>query len=569
MSTWKRRAFGYLRRIGEPPLALLSRTDTWKRRAFGYLLFLLVSLLAVAVGYQYGMRVYEDEPQRLLNSFQFAIEMFTTTGFGGDAPWDSPEMQAYVAVTDLLGMAILVGALPVFVGPILENALTTAAPTRVDSNLTDHIIVCSYTTRADRLVEKLEDNDVPYVLVESNPERAADLYESGHRVVNTDPQSTDGLEAAGLDSAQALFADVSDQVDASIVLAARELSDDLPVVSVVEEPDRARYHRLAGADHVLSPRQLLGESLVQKVTAALRSQVGEAVALDDRLELVEVSIRHGSQLAGQTLADSRIRERSGVNVVGAWFRGEFDAAPSPDAELRPGTVLLVSGQPDQLERLVELTQSSVRAFTSGETLIVGNGTVGKTVASEFDELGVSHTTIDKVDMDGVDVVGDATETEALTAAGIEAAQTVVLALPDDTTTEFITLVVRDLAPDTEIIARIQEDDNISKTYRAGADYVLSLSAVTGRMSASYLLEDRDTIPMQQQVKVARRTAPSLTGQAIANANIREQTGCTVLAIRREDETILDIGPETRITDGDELVVVGADEDIRAFEQRFT
>jgi Trk K+ transport system NAD-binding subunit len=305
------------------------------------------------------------------------------------------------------------------------------------------------------------------------------------------------------------------------------------------------------------------------VTTALRSQVGEAVELDDRLELVEVSIRHGSRLAGQTLADSRIRERAGVNVVGAWFRGEFDAAPPPDSKLQPGTVLLVSGQPDQLERLVELTQSSVRTFSSGETLIVGNGTVGKTVAREFDDLGVPHTIIDQVDMDGVDVVGDATETETLTAAGIEAAQTVVLALPDDTTTEFVTLVVRDLAPDTEIIARVQEDDNISKTYRAGADYVLSLSAVTGRMSASYLLEDRDSMSMQQQVEVARQTVPSLTGQTIADANIREQAGCTVLAIRREDETVLDIGPETRIADGDELVVVGANEDIREFERLFT
>jgi hypothetical protein len=44
-------------------------------------------------------------------------------------------------------MALLVGALPVFFGPVLENALSTAAPTRVDSDLTDHVIVCSCTIR--------------------------------------------------------------------------------------------------------------------------------------------------------------------------------------------------------------------------------------------------------------------------------------------------------------------------------------------------------------------------------------------------------------------------------------
>jgi Trk K+ transport system NAD-binding subunit len=542
--------------------------DSWKRRAFAYLLFLLTAIVGTALAYNVGMSAYEDEPQTILDSLQFAVEMFTTTGFGGDAPWDSPQMQAFVTVADLLGMAILVGALPVFVGPILENALSTKAPTGVDEPLDNHVVVCSYTSRADTLIKKLSANNVPFVIVESSPGRAADLYGEGYRVISADPQSTAGLDAARLGSARALFADVSDQVDASIVLAARELSDDLPVVSVVEEPDRARYHRLAGADHVLSPRQLLGESLAQKVTTALRSQVGEAIEIDGELELVEVSIRHGSNLAGRSLASSGVRQQAGVNVVGAWFRGEFDASPSPQLTLEPGTVLLASGRPDQLDRLVELTQSSVRAFRSGETLIIGNGTVGKTVAGEFRDLDVSYTVIDKTEMDGVDVVGDATQTETLAAAGVEDAQTVVLALPDDTTTEFVTLVIRDMAPDTEILARVQEDANISKTYRAGADYVLSLSTVTGRMSASYLLEDRDTMSMKQQVETIRTTAPALAGQTIGEADIRERTGCTVLAIGRDEETVTDIGPGTELRTGDELVVVGTDSDIRRFEERF-
>ena len=59
----------------------------WKRRAIGYLGFVATALVATALGYQWGMRVYEGRPQTFLNSLQFAVEMFTTTGFGGDAPW--------------------------------------------------------------------------------------------------------------------------------------------------------------------------------------------------------------------------------------------------------------------------------------------------------------------------------------------------------------------------------------------------------------------------------------------------------------------------------------------------
>ncbi|MFT4946700.1 MAG: Trk K+ transport system NAD-binding subunit [Natronomonas sp.] len=542
--------------------------DRWKRRALGYLGFVGLALTLTALGYQYGMQTYEGEAQTLLDSFQFAVEMFTTTGFGGDAPWDSAEMQLFITVTDLLGMAILVGALPVFVGPLLEEALSTAAPTELETKLSDHVVICSYTSRAQELIDDLDSQDVPYVIVEPDRERSNELHENGHRVIRADPESTSGLEAAHLTDARALYADVSDQVDASIVLAAKEIAEDVPVVSVVEEPELAKYHELAGADHVLSPRQLLGRSLARKVTTALRSEVDEAVEINGNLELVEVSIRHGSDLAGTTLVDSTIRERSGVNVIGAWMRGEFIPAPAPETTLPPGTVLLVSGRPEQLTELVEMTQSSVRRFQTGQTVVIGHGAVGRTVANALEESDIGHTVVDIEDHPAVDVIGDATETETLERAGVADAETVVLALPSDTMTEFATLVIRDLAPEVEIITRVDDNANISKTYRAGADYVLSLATVTGRLSTSFLLEDRDRLSIDQQVEIRRVKNPGIAGRTIADTNIRERTGCTVIAIERGEQTQTEIGPDTKIRDGDELVVVGTDDSLREFERLF-
>jgi Trk K+ transport system NAD-binding subunit len=540
----------------------------WKRRAIGYLGFVATALVATALGYQWGMGVYEGRPQTFLNSLQFAVEMFTTTGFGGDAPWESPQMHAFITVADLLGMAILVGALPVFVGPLVENTLSPSAPGELERSLDDHVVICSDTTRAEELIKELDANAVPYVIVEHDDERADELYDDGHRVINADPESTAGLEAAGLPSARALFADVSDQVDASIVLAAKEIAESVPVVSVIEDPDAEAYHRLAGADHVLSPRALLGESLAAKVTTATRANIDEAVSIGDQLQLAEISIRHGSDLAGLTLADSHIRERSGVSVVGAWVHGEFYPAPSPDMELTEGSVLLVSGHEEQLERLVEMTQSPIREFRAGKTIVVGYGQVGQAVAAALDSADVPYTVVDQADLEDTDVVGDATDPETLEAAGIRAAETVILALPDDTTTEFATLVVRDLAPDTQILARVEQKTNIKKTYRAGGDYVLSLAMVTGRMSGSRLLEGRDVMSLNQQVEVVRQRVPALVGETIGEANIRSKTGCTVVTIERDGEAITDIGPETTIESGDDLVIVGTDEGIRSLEEVF-
>ena len=542
--------------------------SAWQRRVVGYFSLLFVALVGTALGYQWGMATFENRPRTFLDSFQFAVEMFTTTGFGGDAPWESEQMRAFIAVTDLLGMALLVGALPVVARPVLETILTETAPTSLDDEVTDHVIVCSYTTRAEVLIEELDAREVPHVVVESDRERANELYGDGHRVIRADPESSEGLNAARLPAARSLVVDVSDQVDASIVLAAKELAEDVPVVSVVEDPDLERYHRLAGADHVLSPRPLLGRGLAAKVTTALRTEIDEAIDIDDRLKIAEVSVRHGGDLAGATLAESGIRERAGVNVVGAWFQGEFDPSPSPDAALTRGTVLLVSGRPDQLERLVEMTQSSVRRFTAGRTVIVGYGQVGRTIAGELEDADIPYTVVDTEDKPGVDVVGDATNPETLASARVEDADTVALALPDDTTTEFATLVIRDTAPDTEIVARIEEDANVSKTYRAGADYVLSLATVTGRMSAARLLEGRDVLSVEQQVEVVRVEAPGLVGRTLGDADVRETTDYAVMASERDADVITDMGPRTTVEPGNELIAVGTDDGIRAFERAF-
>ena len=543
--------------------------DKWQRRTVYYSLLLVGSMLLFALLYQNGMRIYEGEPKTFLHALQIVVETFTTTGFGSDSPWVSPEMNVVMIVMDLFGTLLIFMAFPVIAFPLLEDILSTTVPTSVADDTEDHVIICSYTSRAEALIDELDSWGVDHVIVESDRERATELYENDYRVVHADPTSIAGLEGAALGSARALVADVSDQVDASIVLTAREIVEDVPIVSVIEEPDRQSYHRLAGADHVLSPRPLLGQSLTSKVTTSVTADLGEAIEIGDDFGVAELPIRRGSRLVGTTLAESGIREQSGVNVIGVWFRGEFETPPSPNATLTDGTVLLVTGREEQLEELKQLTLSEVRRFSPGETIVIGHGEVGSRITAALDEAGLAYTVVDRTEMDGVDVVGDATEPETLQAAGIENARSVILAIPDDTTTEFATLVVRDISPETEIIARVQEIESVQKMYRAGADYVLSLATVSGRMIASTILEDEDVLSLDQQVEVVRTVAPKLVGQTIGDADVRSKTGCTVVGVERNGTVITDVGPEFGVETGDELIVAGTDDGVRQFTEQMS
>ena len=543
--------------------------DKWQRRTVYYVVFLIGSMLVFSVLYQNGMRIYEGDPKTFLHSLQVVVETFTTTGFGSDAPWISPQMNVLVIVMDLFGTLLIFMAFPVIAFPLLEDILSTTVPKTVDGDLEDHVVICTYTPRADVLIDELDSWGVDYVIVEPDHERATALYEDGYRVIQADPDSTSGLEGANLAAARALVADVSDQVDASIVLTAQEIAEDILTLSVVEKPDRAPYHRLAGADKVLSPRPLLGQSLASKVTTSVTSELEEVVEIDDDFEIAEFPIHRGSQLVGTTLAESGIREQAGVNVIGAWFRGEFETPPDPNATLTNGTVLLATGREGQLEQLKDLTRSGMRRLDRGETIVVGHGEVGRTVTDALADAGAQYTVVDQTDLEGVDVVGDASNPETLREAGIDDASAVILALPNDTTAEFTALVARDSNADVEIIARVEESQSIPKMYQAGADYVLALATVTGRMLASEILEEEDVLSLDQHVEVVRTQASQLVGKELGEARVRSKSGCTVVGIERDGTVVSDIGPEVRIEGEDELIIAGTDDGVQRFTELYT
>ena len=536
--------------------------ETWRRRLAGYFLVLAVVVLGYTLAYDAGMSAFDGRPRSFLHSLQVVVETFTTTGFGSDAPWQSPEMTLLVVAMDLTGVALIFLALPALVFPLLEDALSTTVPTSVDGK-TDHVIVCGYSQRAATLVGELDTHETDHVTVEPDRARATELYEDGREVINAVPDEAAGLEAACVRDARAVVADVSDEIDTSIVLTAKEVTEDVQVVSVVEEPNRARYHELAGADEVLSPRSLLGESLARKVTTAVSMELGEAIDVGDDFDLAELPVRRGSELVGKSLIEAGIREETGVDVVGAWLDGEFQTPPDPTADITGGTVLLVTGSAHQLEQLKELTLAGVRRFGPGETLVLGYGEVGRQVGHALDEAAIPYTVVDIDDHEGVDVVGDVTEPRTLERAGIDEAESVVLAVGDDVVVEFATLICRDLEPGAEILARAEGTEAVRKVYRAGADYVLSLASITGRMAASAVL-DEEVLSLNTQVEVVRTDASELAGLTLGEADVRARTGCTVITVERDGDVLTDLGSEYRVRGADTLIIAGTDEGVNRF-----
>ncbi|HFQ94982.1 MAG TPA: hypothetical protein ENK30_00260 [Anaerolineae bacterium] len=68
----------------------------------------------------------------------------------------------------------------------------------------------------------------------------------------------------------------------------------------------------------------------------------------------------------------------------------------------------------------------------------------------------------------------------------------------------------------------------------------------------------DYLELSPDISIVEMRAPKrYIGQSLAQADLRQKYGLTVIAVRRQDEMIINPPAEFVIEPGDELIVIGA------------
>jgi voltage-gated potassium channel len=231
------------------------------------------------------------------------------------------------------------------------------------------------------------------------------------------------------------------------------------------------------------------------------------------------------------------------------------------------------------------------AALKDHVLVCGVGRTGTQVVAELLRNGVSYVAID-VDEDRIEALrkeaphlrllqGDTTRDEVLVRAGIARARGLVAALSHDTDNLFVTITARALSPGLKIVARANEDDNVAKMYRAGADHVVSPQRIGGARMASMLLRPGvmsllDILargagsPLTlQEVVVAPDS--ELAGRTLADVRIPQRTGALVVAIRSRGPEAsapfrFNPRPADSLAEGDRLIAMGEERQIDALQR---
>ena len=529
------------------------------RRVLAFLGPLPIGVLLVATTYMLGMRYIEGEHRDIWQSLSWAAETLTTTGYGHDNEWRHPVMILFVVGVQFIGLFLVFLVFPIFIIPFFESRFEERLPRAVPKRLHDFVLIYRYGPAVDALIRDMKREEIPSVILEEDESVARRLRDRGFTVVLTSLDEENPL-VGRLEGARGLIANGEDHDNAVIVLCARQAGFEGPIHVLVENPLHREPIVLAGATAAYSPKHALAQALAAQASHRISPRVAGLSQLSERLSVGEHRIHATSPIAHQTLGQARVRQRTGAAIVGMWTGGEFTSRMSADTVLGVGSILVAAGSDDSLDRLGRLATPLDRP---GPYVVAGCGEVGGRVVQMLNEAGEWTVTIDKVARAGVDIVADALDPDALLRAGIEDARAVILALSSDSTNLFGASIVRELAPEVPIIARVNQTQDVDRIRAAGADFALSISQVAGQLLGRRILGE-EFVALEPRMRVAKVDSSGLVGLHPASAGVTERTGCSIVAIERGDDLVIDFDEAMEILPGDQVYVVGTSEAVSRY-----
>jgi voltage-gated potassium channel len=166
------------------------------------------------------------------------------------------------------------------------------------------------------------------------------------------------------------------------------------------------------------------------------------------------------------------------------------------------------------------------------------------------------------------VLGSAAELETLERAGIREAPAVIVTTYSDDINIYLTIYCRRLRPDIQIISRSTLERNVSTLHRAGADFVMSYSSM-GANAIFNLLKRSDILMVAEGRNIFRVKVPdALANKTIAQSMVRQETGCSIIAIKTAAEFQVNPPPNAVLPAQAEIVLIGTVEDETRFLVRF-
>ncbi len=245
-----------------------------------------------------------------------------------------------------------------------------------------HVVIVGFGLNGRNLAKVLRRTGVPYVVLELNAENVRRAREQNEPVVYGDATRTEVLSHVGAEYARILVLAISDPAATRhTVSIARQLNPDVHIIVRTRYMAEIEDLRALGADEVI-PEEFetsieifsrtlseygIARSIIQRQIAAIRNEgyqmfrmpslpiadLNEIASVLKSASTETVFIEDTSSSVGKTIADLKLRTRTGVSIIAITRDGQTQINPQPDSKLEAGDILVLLGGAEQIDRAIE------------------------------------------------------------------------------------------------------------------------------------------------------------------------------------------------------------------------
>ena len=529
------------------------------------LAFILISSVAFhwIAGYENMVTDNNNNAIEWYDGFYWTMVTMSTLGYG-DITFSLPLGKFYSLGVMLFGMFSMFVILPfAFIRfayePWMEAQNAARTPRALPKDTQGHVILTNLDPVCLTLIHKLDQYSIPYVLLVSDKDEALRLHDQGVVVAVGDTDDPGTYRNVRVEQAAMVVATGKDEANANIAFTVRELVDNrVKVVTLAKAEASVDILELAGSQNVIRLGDMMGQFLARRTIG--NDAMAHVIGHFDELLIAEAMVT-GTPIVGKTLAECNFSEMTHTNVVGVWDRGEYKGA-GPDTRISESTVLVLAGSKEMIQHYNQVF--CIYHAEESHVVIIGGGRVGRATARALAKRGLRYTIVeelpDRIRNKKYYVHGSAARIEVLEEAKIREASTVIITTGQNDTNIYLTIYCRKLCPDIQIISRANSERNISTLHRAGADFVASYASMGANIIFN-LLKHSDILMVAEGLNIFRIELPEhLEGRSLVESEIRDRSGCSVIAIQREidgrDTHLIHLDPTELLQAGDELVLIG-------------
>src|SRR6185436_18516263 len=198
-----------------------------------------------------------------------------------------------------------------------------------------------------------------FVVIEHDPQKVAELMDSGIPVLVRDATLEESLIEAGVQHARGLASCLPDDADnVYVVLTARDLNPNIHIVARAAEEQAEPKLIRAGANRVVAPTIIGGHRMAMALTKpAVEDFLGSITANKLELAFEQLEVEPSSILVGHKLRETNIRSELDIVVVSIRRSdGQILFNPSGEAMIQHGDILIGIGHAESLMKLAALAK---------------------------------------------------------------------------------------------------------------------------------------------------------------------------------------------------------------------